>query len=174
MQNVDTFLDGYGRTINVQKQQGPSATNWDTVSTSYFFTGGGSPNQAGSTTSFPCSEANGNGFCSSAAVTQTFHDMLGRVGWTSTPGTGEYVQTQYLLQDVISALNPAPAGESIKSDQKEFNGLGWLLSDCKISPNSVPGTVSCGQKNGSYSGILTSYAYTFATGSQHGQGNSRQ
>jgi hypothetical protein len=43
-QNVDTFLDGYGRTINVQKQQGPSATNWDTVSSAYKFTTGSSPN----------------------------------------------------------------------------------------------------------------------------------
>jgi RHS repeat-associated protein len=161
--NVDAFLDGYGRTINVQKQQGPGSSNYDTVSTAYGFSGGGSPNQAYISTNVPCTEPL-NSRC--PVTNQIFRDMLGRVGWTSIPATGQYVQTQYILQDVLKTLAPAPSGESTKSVQTEYDGLGRPISVCKISPNSVSGSVSCGQKNGSYNGVLTGYSYASTTGSQ--------
>ena len=143
--------------------QGPGSSNYDTVSTAYSFSGGGSPNQAYLTSNVPCTEPL-NSFC--PGTNQIFRDMLGRVGWTSTPATGEYVQTQYILQDVLKTLAPAPSGERTKSVQTEYDGLGRLISVCKISPNGVSGSVSCSQKNGPYNGVLTGYSYASTTGSQ--------
>lgn len=51
---------------------------------------------------------------------------------------------------------PAPAGEVVKQIQKEYNGLGQLVSACQLS--SALGTTSCGQANGG-TGYLTTYNY---------------
>jgi hypothetical protein len=161
--NTITTFDGYGRPVNVQNQQGPGLNHYDTVSTAYSFSGGNSPNQAYITTNFPCTEPY-TSYC--PGTNQIFKDMFGRIGWTSIPSTGEYVETQYILQDVLKTLGPAPSGESTKSVQTEYDGLGRPVSVCKISPNSVTGSVSCGQKNGPYNGVLTTYSYTSTTGSQ--------
>ena len=160
--NTTTTFDGYGRRVNVQKQQGPGSSNYDTVSAAYGFVGGGSPNQAYITTNVPCTEPL-NSTC--GGTNQIFRDMLGRVGWTSTPATGEYVSTQYLQNDVLSALGPASTGENLKQVQKQYDGLGRLTSTCKIS-SSVSGSTPCGQNNGSYSGVLTSITYPSGSGSQ--------
>jgi RHS repeat-associated protein len=168
--NTTTTFDGYGRPVNAQTQQGPGSSNYDTVSTAYGFSGGGSPNQAYISTNVPCSEP----LSSACPVTnQIFRDMLGRVGWTSTPATGEYVQTQYILQDVLKTLAPAPSGESTKSVQTEYDGLGRPISVCKISPNSVSGSVSCNQKNGSYNGILTDTSYGSSSNGQRWMSSGR-
>jgi RHS repeat-associated protein len=161
--NTTVTLDGYGRTVKTQTQQGPGSSNYDTVSVAYGFSGGGPPNQAYISTNVPCTAA----LNSTCTVTdQIFYDMLGRVGWTSIPATGEYVQTQYPLQDVLQTLAPAPSGESTKSVQTEYDAFGRPISVCNISPNSVSGSVPCGQKNGSYNGVLTGYSYASTTGSQ--------
>jgi RHS repeat-associated protein len=160
-QSTTMTADGYGRPINVQTQQGPAATTYDTVSLSYIW-GGTNNDKRIVSTNIPCT-ANLNAAC--PVTNQIFTDVLGRNTWTSTPVTTEYVQTQYILQDVLKTLAPAPPGEmSTKSVQTEYDGLGRPLSTCAIS-TIVSGNTLCGQKNGSYNGILTTYTYSSATGS---------
>ena len=167
--NTTMTLDAYGRLINTQRQQGPGSANYDTVSAAYSFTGGGSPNQAYISTNIPCTTAL-NSTC--PGTNWIFRDMLGRVGWTSTPSEGEYVQTQYLSQDVFQTLAPAPSGENTKSVQTEYDFLGRPISRCAIS-NTVSGSTPCGQKNGSYSGILTDTSYGSSSNGQQWMSSGR-
>jgi YD repeat-containing protein len=157
--NVTTTLDGYGRKINTQKQQGPSSSNYDTVSTSYTF-GGTNNDKRLISTNIPCT-ANLNATC--GYTNQIFIDVLGRTTWTSTPATTEYVQTIYTQNDVLSNLGPASPGENLKSVQKEYDGLGRLKSVCGIM--TTGGYSTCSQNSGSYSGVFTTYSYASAAGS---------
>ena len=109
--------------------------------------------------STPCTAALNAG-CSN--FTQSIADMLNRPVQVNTPASG-YTNYQYNVQDVLTTLGPASSGENTKAVQKEYNGLGWISSSCAIS-STVSGKVSCGQKNGSYSGILDTYVYNFTTG----------
>lgn len=160
IQNVTTTLDGYGRPINVQKQQSPSSSNYDTVSTSYNFSGV-NPTVF---TSNPCSTTSGSS-CSTYGPTNTY-DMLGRLVSSVQSGSNATGTNTYNENDVLTQLSPAPSGENIKQGQNQYDGLGRLTSSCAIS-STVSGNVSCGQNtNTSASGILTTTAYTSATGSQ--------
>ena len=88
-------------------------------------------------------------------VTTVTHDALGRT-LVVTDGGGGTLTNTYTNQDVLTVLGPAPAGEVVKQVQKEYNGLGQLLSACQLS--SATGTTSCGQANGG-TGYLTTYNY---------------
>jgi RHS repeat-associated protein len=162
VQNTTVTLDGYGRKVNVQAQQGPGATNYDTISTLYTW-GGTNNDKRLIATNIPCTTTL-NATCGN--TNQMFIDVLGRTTWTSTPATGEYVSTQYTENDVLSTLGPASTGENLKEVQKQYDGLGRLTSNCKIS-STVNGSVSCGQNtNTSLTGELTSITYTPGSGSQ--------
>jgi hypothetical protein len=160
--NTTTTLDGYGRPINKQTQQGPSSSNYDTVSTAYSFLGSANPSEHYQSTNVPCTTTLG---ATCGWTQQVFEDMLNRVRWASTPATTEYVQTLYNLNDVLSILGPASPNENLKQVQKEYDGLGRLTSVCKIS-TTVMGSTACLQANGSYYGVLTTTKYSSATGSQ--------
>jgi RHS repeat-associated protein len=160
--DTTTTLDGYGRTINVQTQQGPGATTYDTISTAYGW-GGASNDKRLIVTNVPC-VASLNATC--GGTTDIFVDVLGRNTWTSTPATTEYVQIQYNQNDVWSTLGPAPTGENLKEVQKQYDGLGRLTSTCKFS-STVSGYVACGQNtNTSTTGIVTTKTYPTGIGSQ--------
>jgi len=159
IQNTTTTMDGYGRTINVQGQQGPTATNYDTGSTTYGWSGNYRQVQA----TLPCSQTLGS-LCSfnSPQPTTSLFDPLGRPH-TLTDGGGGVVTKTYTQNDVLTVLSPAPANENNKKTQKEYDGLGRLKSSCRIMVSG--GYSSCSQATGSYSGVFTTYSYRAATGS---------
>jgi YD repeat-containing protein len=147
--------------VNVQTQQSPTSSNYDTVSTQY----GWYDNNRWVTTSLPCTEPSG-GTCGSNNA--NYFDPLGRLYQEIDNGNGS-VKNTFTQNDALSVLGPAPAGEDAKQVQNEYDGLGRLTSSCKISTSSplVSGSVSCGQKtNTSAHGILTTTSYSTASGSQ--------
>ena len=72
---------------------------------------------------------------------------------------GDVVTKQYIANDILTTLTPAPGGENAKVTQKEYDGLGRLKSFCIIS--SAAGSGSCGQTNAK-TGFLTKYTYDAA------------
>ena len=160
IQNVTTTFDGYGRPINVQKQQSPSSSNYDTVSTTYNFSGV-NPTVF---TSNPCSTTSGSSCSSSYGPTNTY-DMFGRLVSSVQSGSNATDTMTYNENDVTLVLGPAASGEHTKGVEYEYDGLGRVKSSCAIS-SVVSGEVSCGQNTGSNSGILTTTTYSSATGSQ--------
>jgi len=167
--NTTTTLDGYGRTILEQKQQGPGSGNYDTVSKSYVFAPSSNPSWHGVYSSLPCTMPKGSGCTNNV---QRFYDMLGRPVETYNSGSTGYIAYTYAggtsgvtREDVLQVLGPAPSGENVKQVQSEYDGLGRLTSSCALS-TSVSGYTSCGQVTGSYSGVLTTTSYASATGSQ--------
>jgi RHS repeat-associated protein len=163
IQSKTTTTDGYGRVTKVQKQQGPTSTNYDTVSTSYAWGGTGN-NKRVVTTSIPCTTTL-NATC--GGTSQIFKDVLGRTTWTSTPGTTEYVQTIYTQNDVLSNLGPPSPGENLKSVQNQYDGLGRLQYSCSIS-STATGNASCNQNTGTSNGVTTSYTYPSNNSGQTG------
>ncbi|HEX3742211.1 MAG TPA: RHS repeat-associated core domain-containing protein [Terriglobales bacterium] len=151
--DVTTYQDGFGRPTLTQKQKGPGLSTYDSVSTSYAWNG--TSFQTGR--SMPCVEPKDTG-CTSYFTKSTF-DPLGRTLVTTDPGTGKITKT-YPENDAKTTLTPAPSGEHGKSIQKEYDGLGRLMSLCQILTS---GGNSCGQ-NSAASGYLTSYAYTTIPG----------
>src|SRR5205807_470062 len=69
--DVKGFVDALGREYLLQNKQGPSATNWDTVSITF------DTNGRVYSTSQPCAKASGTPCPSSPATTQTY-DALKR------------------------------------------------------------------------------------------------
>jgi YD repeat-containing protein len=69
---------------------------------------------------------------------------------------GGTVSYSYVGHDVLQTVGPAPSGESTKSKQLEYDGLGRLKSVCEVT--SGTGSGACGQANPK-SGFLTNYAY---------------
>ena len=161
--NVTTTLDGYGRVTNVQKRQGPSSSNYDTVSTYRGFTTVIPTVQ----TTNPCSTTSGSQcgttYGPTAGGSVTSGGLLASTQTQS--GSNAVLTTLYDENDVTSTLSPAPSGENTKATETEYNGLGWITSSCAIS-TMVSGEVSCGQNTGSNSGILTTTTYSSATGSR--------
>ena len=156
--NTTRTTDGYGRTTNVQHQQSPSGTDYDTLSTSY----GWSTNYRTVATSQACSASLG-GNC--ATVRTNYVDPLGRLYQESTQ-SNETLQHTYTQNDDLAVLSPAPAGESNKQVQNEYDGLGRLTSSCAIS-STVNGNVSCNQNtNNTAKGVLTTASYASAPGTQ--------
>lgn len=156
IQNTTVTTDGYGRTTNVQTQQGPSSSNYDTTSTSYGWSG----NYKTVSTAPPCTTTLG-----SACVTShtNSYDSLGRL-YQAVTTSNETATKTYTQNDVVTTLSPPPTGENNKSTQKEYDSLGRITSVCSIM--SSGGYTSCSQNSGTYAGIFTTTSYTSASGSQ--------
>ncbi len=155
--NTTGTVDDYGRTTNTQKQQSPSATQYDTTSTQYSWSGGYREIQS----TMPCSTTSGSQCSFSSATTTRLIDPLGRAS-TVTDGGGGIITKTYTQNDVLTVLSPAPSGESNKQFQREYDGLERLTKTCAIGNGS---TTACGQNTGTAKGVTTSYAYTYAAGS---------
>jgi RHS repeat-associated protein len=154
IQNTTGTTDGYGRTTNVQTQQSPSVTNYDTATTAYNW----STNYRTVATSQPCSTTSG-GTCTD--VHTNYYDPLGRLYEKATT-SNETVTHTYTENDDLVVLSPAPANENNKQVQKEYDGLGRVTKSCAIG-NAA--STACGQNTGSAKGVTTSFSYTSATGS---------
>ncbi|MGA7293486.1 MAG: RHS repeat-associated core domain-containing protein [Terriglobales bacterium] len=160
--DLDAFntADALGRPLYAQQIE-TSGGSWDTTQMGYSWNGTGRV----TTKTMPCATTKGSG-CSNGTTTVT-HDALGRPLVTTDGGGGTITNTytghssgcgQSLLGclDILSVVGPAPAGEVVKQVQKEYNGLGQLMSVCQLS--SATGTTSCQQANGG-TGFLTTYSY---------------
>ncbi len=153
IQNVTTTTDGYGRPVNVQKQQGPSLPNYDTVSTAYGWSG----TYRTVATSLPCSQQLG----SSCGTTHTdYFDLAGRVVQATT-SSNETITNAYNENDVLNVLSPAPANENNKQVQTQYDGLGRLQYSCVIGNGS---STACNQNTGTANGVTDSYTYGSGTG----------
>jgi YD repeat-containing protein len=160
IQNVVTTFDGYGRTINMQRQQSPSVSNYDTTSILRNF----SSVQPTVFISNPCSQILGS-FCSTYGPTNAY-DMLERIVSSVQSGSNATDTITYPQNDTLAVLSPAPSPENNKQVQAQYDGLGRPTSVCAIS-TTVSGTVSCGQNtNTSATGVLTTTMYSSATGSR--------
>lgn len=146
----DYNFDGYGRLVLFQKGQSYDGPDYDTVSTSYGWSG----NYRSVATSIPCSA--GSAVSCTSGITTTLVDPLGRP-YTVTDGGGGVVTDSYTQNDVLSVLTPVPSGENKKQTQNQYDGLGRLTLSCAIG--SVSGSAACSQNTGSASGVTTSYAY---------------
>jgi RHS repeat-associated protein len=153
--NVTTTTDDFGKRILTQKKQGPSSANYDTTSYAYGFNG---PNRQTST-STPCVQTLGQGCGSYFAVTTL--DPLGRTMQTTDASGNGTVSHTFSNNDTGVTVSPAPAGENPKSVHTESDGLGRTVSTCVILSS---GGTPCGQGM-SGSGILSTSAYSFASGS---------
>jgi RHS repeat-associated protein len=158
--DVFNTADGLGRPLYAQQIEAAGGS-WDTVQMGYSWNATGRV----TTKTMPCATSKGSG-CSNG-ITTTTHDALGRALVATDGGGGTITNTytghssgcgQSLLGclDILSVVGPAPAGEVVKQIQKEYNGVGQLVSECQLS--SATGTTSCGQANGG-TGYLTSYYY---------------
>lgn len=140
--------DSIGRPTISQLRQGPSPNpNWDTKSRTFDADG------RVYETSLPCVKG-ASLPCSASTESQTY-DALNRP-LVHTGTGGDVVTKQYIGQDVVTTLTPAPSGENPKKTQKEYDGLGRLKSVCVIS--GATGSGPCGQTNGG-TGFLTTYSY---------------
>lgn len=148
--DTTTTLDTLGRVISVQHRQGPSSSNYDTVTLAYDSTG------HQTSTSVACVTTLG-GTCSTHASEDTY-DGLNRVHYhtvkTSTNGLLTY---DYSNGDVKAILTPDP-GEAVKQAVVERDGLGRTISVCQWVNTGGPlqGYGACGQRDGG-SGYLTKY-----------------
>jgi RHS repeat-associated protein len=139
-------LDNYVQTLNPNNQ-------WDTLASSQHWDGTGVVIVA----SMPCSTTKKTG-CKTLTATTT-HDALGRALVATDGGGGTKTNTYVAtgaLYDVVTVVGPPPVSEVVKKVQKEYNGVGQLLSICQLS--SASGSVPCGQANGG-TGFLTTYIY---------------
>jgi RHS repeat-associated protein len=145
-----TCFDGWGRAYIRQRQEGPGSSNYVSVETQFDSLG----RVSGTTVPYQ------GGYCAAAPSTQplatsTTYDALGRVASVSNAGGATTTET-YTENDIVTSLGPAPSGESTKTRQFEYDGLGRLASVCEIT--GVSGNEPCSQANGG-SGYLTQYAY---------------
>lgn len=154
--SIDNYVQNNPTALTVYKQsiEGPGGS-WDsTETTAYQDTYG-----VTTTATAPCVQASKGSGCPSSTISKATHDALGRP-LVATDAGGGTVTNSYIGSsnrfDTLTVVGPAPAGEVVKQVQKEYNGLGQLLSSCQIS--SGTGSVSCGQVNGG-TGYLTSYSY---------------
>lgn len=147
-------VDGFGRSIVSQTEQGYNSGNYDSVETDYDVTG------MPSKMTIPYGGTAGS-LCSGACPgTTTVYDALGRPT-VVTDGGGGIVSNTYTQNDVLSALTPIPSGEYAKQTQTEYDGLGRVKSVCQIF--HAGGGTSCSQATGAYSGIFDTYSYTSAS-----------
>ncbi len=145
-------IDGLGRAILNQRQQGFNASNYDSTQTNYDALG--RPVQV----TMPYSGTKGQ-TTSTAPVMTTAYDALRRPLKTTDAGTG-YVSYTYTQNDVLQATGPAPSlpvQENLKQKQLEYDSLGRLVSVCEITTVSPSG--ACSQSN-SANGYLTTYSYS--------------
>ena len=152
-------LDGYGRTIDSQRPQSPSGSNYDTVSTYLNFSGVNPTIE----TTVPCSQSLSTQ-CGTTYGTINTIDMWGRTVKSAQTGSNATDTITYTENDALSVLGPAPTfdGENTKQVQTEVNGLGWPTKTCRIGNGS---STACGQNSGSANGVTDATTYSFATGS---------
>ena len=146
-------VDGFGRPILSQQEQGPSLNEYDTVQTNYNTLG----QVSGTTMPF---QAAASTTSSTAPATSIQYDAMGRPTSVSDAGGGTVSYT-YTKNDVLVAIGPAPSGEHLKQRQLEYDGLGRLASVCELTASSNGG-YTCGQAV-SQTGYWTRYKYD-ATG----------
>jgi RHS repeat-associated protein len=147
IQDQVTTTDGLGRPILVQQRQGPSSSNYDTVSYGYDLDG----NQ--NFVSLPCSTTLGSG-CTTGTTT-TF-DALNRPRHSQDAGTGtvDYTYTAAGSKfDVYVESGPSP---NKNRRQMEYDGIGRLLSICEV--NAGAGSGACAQQSAK-TGFYTTYTY---------------
>jgi len=146
---VDTLatVDDLGRPHISQRKQSQTGS-YD--STEITYNALGLPYQV----SVPYSAAGGAGY-SGSNWTATTYDAMSRVHMT-TDSDGGTQTFSYSANDVLRTLTPAPSGETSKSAQYQYDGLGRLSSVCEIT--SASGSVACSQ-NTSATGYFTSYTY---------------
>src|SRR6266478_3596689 len=143
-------VDPFGRPIVSQRLQQPGGSTYESVETEYDPLGLSKATlaYAGAADS-PCT-----GTCPGTTFTR---DALGRSTSATDAGGGtatiSYPQNK---NDVLRVLGPAPAGETTKSKQLEYDALGHLTSVCEIT--SGPGSGFCGQTV-SQTGYWTKYTY---------------
>lgn len=153
-----TTTDGYGRPILSQATDG---SKYDTTSTGYYMA---NPYALvmGST---PSLQSLGNG---SPLNSYAYFDALLRSQSTINANGGQSVFTYtggtnsagaYAFDKQVT-VGPPPTGAQVKVAQDEYDGLGRLISACGILTS---GGTLCGQVDGG-SGVLTSFAYSFGTG----------
>ena len=155
-----TTIDGLGRPIRSQHRQGPSASNYDTVSMTYGFSG----NYATTTSSVPCSKT--LGIDCTTGITTVKADPLGRMFTTTDRATVPGVVTKTYAPggnyvDILTTLSPNPTGENVKSSQNEFDGLGRVKSTCAILAS---GGTTCGQVSAASGTAQTTFAYSTFSG----------
>lgn len=144
---ASTTVDTYGRPMSIQTRKSPTG-NYDTVS--HFYDSNGRL----ATATIPCIKAKGLNCGTSPATTYTY-DALNRPLVITSPINGTVTNT-YTKQDVLTIIGPAPAGETTKQRQYEYDGLGRLKSVCEITSDA--GSGPCGQVVAA-TGFLTSYTY---------------
>jgi RHS repeat-associated protein len=163
-------VDGFGRPSLSQQQQAPLVNEYDSTETDY--------NVMGQASRFTVPfQALAGIINSSAPGTTATYDALGRP-WTVTDGGGGTVKYQYIMNDVLQTIGPAPANENMKVKQFEIDGLGRLTSVCEVtagSGNWLGG--NCAQMN-PLTGYLTTYSYdamgNLLTVTQNAQATSNQ
>ncbi len=160
LDNAGTENDAYGRPANWQKVQGPSSSTYDTISTTYGWSG----NYFQTTTSQPCA-ASLNSTCTAAHTSQ--FDAMGRL-YTEVTTSNETITHTYNQNDDLVVLTPAPTGETTagKQIQTEYDGLGRVSKVCHIGSTASTGSgTTCGQHyNSSATGATDAYSYGQGTG----------
>jgi len=148
----DTLVtyDGLGRPILNQTRQSPTATTFDTVSTTYDSYG------RPYSTSLPYSAAAGVVNTSIGKSTTTY-DPLNRplLITNAVGGTTQYTYAAN-ANDVLIAAGPAASGENLKRRQLEYNALQELTSVCEVTSGSQSG--ACSQDTAA-TGYFTQYTY---------------
>jgi RHS repeat-associated protein len=164
---VDTLstVDGLGRMSLSQRRQAPGFFSFDSVQYAYGWQTSGNTAGAFSRQYLPYQGSPG-------AYTTTQKDALGRTVGVVDAGGGSAAYG-YAQNDVMQALEPAPAGENAKQRQMEYDGLGRLTSVCEVTKASGSGT--CGQSS-PQQGYSTRYAYagTTMTVTQNAQSSAPQ
>ena len=155
-----TTLDSWGRVQFSQQQEGPGSANYD--STQVFYDSLGRPYQ----TSMPSVAGAGQG--GTGARSTTSFDPLGRVAQIQDGNNG-YISYSYNGNDVLTVNGPAPAGESLKRKQIQYDGTGRLSSVCEITAGTAQAPAgSCSQNTPLPSppgaGYLTAYTYDYSNG----------
>ena len=124
----------------MQKQQGVGSSNYDTVTTTYNFSG---VNEA-IYNSVPCTKTSG-GSCGSTTGFTRYVDMLGRTVEKKDSGRRATRSSRYAQNDVTAELKPGSRAARIRRRvQNESDGLGRPTKSCKISA-TASGHVTCGE-----------------------------
>ena len=153
--------DPYGRTVDLQRRQSPTSSYYDTVFTSYDWSGTSSGYRQ-VYSSQPCSVGY-NQPCPSTQHLLEF-DPLGRL-YTEQTNSNETLTHTYTQNDDLSVLTPAPTGENAKQVQTEYDGLGRVTKVCHIGSTAATGSATaCGQNTNPTPATGATDAYTYSQG----------
>jgi RHS repeat-associated protein len=164
--NTTSTVDSYGRSIDFQKETGPSTGSYDTMSAAYSWPSA----YFQIVNSMPCNTTSLGSGCGITHEVTTLYDILNRPTTITESGSNGLTTNTYYTPansatkiDIRSSRGPAPTwdGENTKQVQYEYDGLGRLTISCGILSS---GGSSCGEAN-TASGIKTAYTYTTTTGS---------